>query len=70
MFSVECFYHPFCTFSRCTAVVSLSENSNIILLLLLFPLLINQFAMAYCDLICLAMLVERCCGDGQEKLYS
>ena len=70
MFSVECFYHLFCTFSRCNAVVSLLKNSNIVLLLLLFPLLINQFAVVCCDLICLAKLVERCCGHGQEKLYS
>ena len=70
MLSAEYFYHPVRAFSRCNAVASLSKNSNIILLLRLFLLLINQFAVVCCGLICHAKLVKRCCGDGQEKLYS
>ena len=42
------FYHFFCAFSRCNAVVSLTKNSNIILLLWLFSLLINQFTVVCC----------------------
>ena len=61
---VEYFYHSFCPFSRCNAVVSLLKNSNIIFLLRLLPLLINQFTTVYCGLICLEKFVERCCGDG------
>ena len=70
MLSAEYLYHPFCAFSRCNAVVLLMKNLNIILLLQLFSLLINQFAVVCCGLICLTKLVERCCGDGQEKLHS
>ena len=70
MLSAKDFYHPFCAFSRCNAVVSLLKNSNIILLIRLFSLLISQFAVVRYGLICLANLVERCCGDGQETLYS
>ena len=70
MLSAEYFYHPFRAFSRCNVVVSFSKNSNIILLLLLFSLLMNQFAEVCWGSICLAKLFERYCGDGQEKLYS
>ena len=45
------------------------ENLNI-LLLQLFSLLISQFAVVCCGLICLTKLNEHCCGGGQEKLYS
>ena len=69
MFSAEYFYHPFRAFLRCNAVLSLSKNSNIIILLRFFSLLINQFAVVCCALIYLVKLVERCFGDGQEKLY-
>ena len=64
------FLLSFPTFSRCNAVVSLTNNLNIIPLLRLFSLLINQFAVVCCGFICLAKFVERCCGDGQEKLHS
>ena len=70
MLSAEYFYYPFPNFSRWNAVVSLTKNLNIIPLLRLFSLLINQFAVVCCGLICLAKFVERCCGDGQEKLHS
>ena len=70
MLSAEYFYYPFPTFSRCNAVVLLTKNLNIIPLLRLFSLLIQQFAVVCCGLICLAKFVERCCGDGQEKLHS
>ena len=70
MLSAEYIYHPFRTFSRCNVVVSLSKHCNIILSLLLFSVLINQFADVCYGLICLAKLVERYCGDQEEKLYS
>ena len=70
MLSAKYFYHPLRAFSRCNAVVSLSKNSNIIILLRFFSLLINYFAVVCCGLICLVKLVKRCCGDGQKKLYS
>ena len=68
MLSAEYFYYPFRAFGRCNALVSLSKNLNIIFSRLLFSLLINQFAVVCCGFTCLAKLVERCCGDGQEKL--
>ena len=70
MFSAEYFYDPFCAFSRWNAVVSLLKNSNIIIFLQLFSFVINHFTVVCCGLICLTNLVERCCGDGQEKLNS
>ena len=70
MLSAEYFYHLFCAHWRCNAVVSLSKNLSIILLLLLFSLLINQFAVICRGLVCFGNLAERCYEDGQEKIYS
>ena len=70
MLSAEYFYNSYNAFSRCNAIVSLLKDSNIIILLRLFSVLVNQFPVVFCGLIYLAKLVDRFRGDGQENLCS